>query len=188
MTEKNTYRRIVRRERYRSRSASVVVALGLVSLASAYVGVESALAALGRPALLVTPQQGIDAINTPPVLVTAGAAVAMLVGVIVILIALTPGRRARHALPHDRLAVIVDDAVLAGALGRAARTAASVPADRVRTTISARRATVSVTPSSGIPVDKSAVETAARELADRLAPTPRVRVGVSVASSGVVGS
>lgn len=188
MSEKNIYRRILRREQFSSRSLSVIVALSLVSLASAYAAVECALAALGQPKLLLDPPTVIAAVNAPSALVLVGAGAAVVFGLVLVVLAITPGRRARHALTHDRMAVIVDDNVLASALGRAARDVASVPPGRVRTTVSSRKATVSVTPTSGFPVDKAAVESAARDIATRLAPKPGVRVGVSVATSGVVGS
>ena len=188
MNENTLHRRLVRRERYRSRSRAVVIALALICLGLAFVGTESVLAALGLAPLLVAPDRLIDSINTPSMLVTIGAGAAVLFGLVLVVLALAPGRRARHAIPHERMAVIVDDNVLAGALGRAARTAASVPADRVRTTVSARRARVAVTPSSGFPLDRATVSAATDALAAALAPAPRVRVDVAVAPSGVVGS
>ena len=184
----NTYRRILRRERFRSRSASVSIALGLVALGAAYVAVEWVLSFLGQRALLLSPQTAVDGVNSPSVWGVTAAGTAIALGLVVLLLALIPGRRARHTLPHDRLAIVVDDAVLASAIGRAARTEASVPADRVRTTVSARRALVAVTPSSGIAVDKPSVQAATERLAADLAPVPPLRLAVSVLPSGVVGS
>lgn len=188
MNENSLRRRLVRRERYSSRSRAVIIALALVCLGLAYLGTESVLAALGLAPLLVAPDQMVAAVNTPTLQVTIGAGAAMLFGLVLVVLALAPGRRARHAIPHERLAIVVDDIVLAGALGRAARAAASVPADRVRTTVSSRRARVAVTPSSGFPVDRAGVSTATDALAAALAPTPRLRVAVAVSPSGVVGS
>lgn len=188
MNEKSLHRRLVRRERYRSRSRAVIIALALVSLGLAYVGTESVLAAVGRAPLLASPDRLVEGINTPTLPVTVGAAAAVLFGLVLVVLALAPGRQARHAIPHERMAVVVDDNVLAGSLGRAAREAASLPADRVRTTVSARRARVAVTPSSGFPVDGARVGAATDALAAALAPSPRVRVAVAVSSSGVVGS
>ena len=188
MNEKKLYGRLVRRERHPSRSRAVIIALTLVSLGAAYVGTESVLAALGVGPLLVAPDRLGEAINAPTMPVTIGAGAAMLFGLVLVVLAVAPGRRARRAIPHDRMAVIVDDNVLAGALGRAARTAASVPADRVRTRVSARSARVAVTPSSGFPIDRASVTAATDALTAALAPTPRVRVAVAVSPSGVVGS
>lgn len=183
-----TYRRIVRRERYRSRSLSVSIALTLVALGAAYLAVEWVLWSLGLKELLLSPQGFMDRVNSPSQFVLLAAGVAALIGLAFLLIALLPSGRARHALPHERLAIVVDDAVLASAIGRAARTEASVPADRVRTTVSARRAAVAVTPSSGVTIDKPSVDAATQKLADDLAPMPRLRLAVSVLPTGVVGS
>ena len=188
MTEERIYRRLVRREQYRSRSLAVIVALTLVSVALAYASIELVLAALGFAPLLVSPAMVIEMVNAPSTLVVAGAGAAAVFGVALLLIAIIPGRRGRHSLPHERLAIVVDDPVLAGAIGRSARVVASVPADRVRTTVSRRRAAIAVTPTSGFRVDSAEVETAARGLVDRLAPAPRLQVATSVSTVGVVGS
>lgn len=188
MTEQRTYRRVLRREQYRSRSFAVIIALLLVSIGLAYAATETALAALGFSPLLLAPATVVEAINAPSTTVLIGAGAAALFGLVLILIAITPGRRARHSLPHERLAIVVDDPVLAGAIGRSARVVASVPAERVRTTISRRRAAIAVTPSSGFRVDGAEVEAAARDLIERLAPAPRVQVAATISTVGVVGS
>ena len=188
MNETTLRRRLVRRERHRSRSRAVIIALALISLGLVYVGTESVLAAVGSTPLLATPDRLIAAVNAPTSLQTVGAGAAVVFGLVLVVLALAPGRRARHSIPHSRMAIVVDDTVLAGAIGRSARTAAAVPAERVRTTVSARRARVAVTPSSGIPIDRDRVVAAADALAVALAPRPRLRVEVVVSPFGVVGS
>ena len=182
MTETQLYRRLVRRSTYRSRSAAVIITLALVALAAVYAGIEVVLAALDLPALLVTPAEALGLLTVP---VAVGLA---LVGLIVLLVALTPGRRSRHELPNDRMAIVIDDGILAGALGRAVTREAALPATRVSTVISRRRGTVRVTPTSGVPLDQAALATAAQTLVTTLDPRPALRVGVDVASGGVVGS
>ncbi|MBG6054960.1 signal transduction histidine kinase [Salinibacterium sp. CAN_S4] len=186
--EAATYRRIIRRERHNSRSVAVSITLALVALGLAYVTVELVLGALELPALLVAPVDAVAVLNEPTVPVIAGSAVAVAIGLVLLIIALAPGRRARHEIPNTRMAVVVDDVVLAGALGRAGRVAASVPAQRVRTTVTARRALVSITPTSGIEVDAEATEAATSRVAAELAAKPPLTVSVSIAQSGVVGS
>ena len=188
MIEQRTYRRVLRREQYRSRSFAVIVALTLVSIGLAYAATESALSALRFAPLLLAPAAVLEAVNAPSVSALIAARAAGLFGVILILIAITPGRRARHSLPHERLAIVVDDQVLAGAIGRSARVVASVPAERVHTTISRRRAAIAVTPTSGFRVDSAEVEAAASDLIERLSPAPRVQVAATVSTVGVVGS
>ena len=186
--EAATYRRIIRRERHESRSVAVSITLALLALGLAYVTVELVLGALGRPALLVAPVDIVPLLNKPTIPVLAGAAAAVVIGLVLLIIAVAPGRRGRHEIPNTRMALVVDDVVLAGAIGRAGRVAASVPAQRIRTTVSARRAFVSITPTSGIDVDAMATEAATSALAAELAPKPPLTVSVSIAQSGVVGS
>ena len=187
-TEAATYRRIIRRERHESRSVAVSITLALVALGLAYVTVELVLGALELPALLVAPVDVVAVLNGPTIPVIAGAAGAVAIGIVLLVIALAPGRRSRHEIPNSRMAVVVDDVVLAGAIGRVGRVAASVPAQRIRTTVTARRATVTITPTSGIDVDATATEAATSKLAAELALKPPLTVSVSVAQSGVVGS
>lgn len=188
MTEQQLYRRLVRRTIFRSRSAAVILALAVIALAAVYVGIESVLGALELRALLVSPADFVDAVNAPTTLTLASAAGAAVLGLILVLVAIIPSRRGRHELPNDRMAVVVDDSVLAGAIGAAVIREAGVPASRVGTVVSRTRGEVRVTPTSGSPLDHSALETSAHALVATLAPKPDLRVAVTVASGGVVGS
>jgi hypothetical protein len=188
MTEQKLYRRLVRRSLHRSRSAAIIVALVAVSLAAAYVGTEATLAALGLGPLLVTPDAVLASVENPGQIELIIAGAAALVGLVLIVLALVPGRRGRHQVASDRLAVVVDDAVLAGALSRVVRREAAVAESRVRTMVSARRGSVAVTPTSGVPLNAAALTASARDYLDALELSPAVRANVSVASSGVVGS
>ncbi|MDH6180117.1 hypothetical protein M2152_000299 [Microbacteriaceae bacterium SG_E_30_P1] len=188
MNEQRLYQRVTRRALHRSRSLAVCVALLLLAVAAAYVAAEAVLAAIGQPALLATPSQIAAAVSEPGPTTLAVAAAAGIVGIILVVIAVAPGRRPRRVLSHDRLAVIVDDSVLASSMSRVARGAASVGQGRVRTEVGGRRASISVTPTSGFPVDAAAVQAAADDLTDRLALRSRPRVRAVIAESGVVGS
>lgn len=188
MNEQNLYRRIRRRERYGSRSTAVVTVLVIAVLSLAYVGTESVLAALGRPPLLVSPKLALDWAKSGDTLVPIVAVVALVLAVVLLGVAFIPGRRARHALPSDRLAIIVDDAVIAGALAREARLTANVSADRVQAHVSARRARVIVTPTSGMPVDADIAGRAVADTLTALDPRPRMRATTRVSEAGKVGS
>ncbi|NEM91622.1 hypothetical protein [Galbitalea soli] len=188
MTEPRLYRRIRRRELHRSRSGATVVTLVVVALLAALIGTECALAALGRPPLLIAPGRLLGlAVSGSAITETAGAVVALL-GAVALLLALLPGRRSRHSLAHDRLAVVVDDAVIAGALLRDARRSAALAPDRVAASVSRRRASVRLTPTSGIPIDVAAVRESADSLLAELGASPSVRAVVDIASKGEVGS
>ncbi len=179
-------RRLVRRELHHSRSSAVVVALVLVILAAAYVGTETVLAMIGRPALLLTPDALVGAVAKTAVWSIPAAVALAVLGLIAIISALSSGRRSRHRLADDRLAVVVDDDVLAGALSRRVATAGSVTRDQARTEVAPRRAVVRVVPNSGYAIDHETVSTAARDAAAELAPIPRLRTRVVVAESGVL--
>ena len=182
------YPRILRRENHRSRSLAVSIALSVLILVAAYVGIECGLAAYGLDPLLVTPAAAVGWLRSGEIIVYVAAGLAALVGVVLLLLAILPGRRARHSVPNDRMAVIVDDGVLAGALARDARRIADVAPERVRADVSKRRARVIITPTSGVPVDANAAQATADGLLTELAPRPTVRARVSVAAAGEVGS
>lgn len=188
MTEQSLYRRLVRRSLHRSRSAAVIVALVVLSLAAIYVGIEATLAALGRGALLVSPTDAIAALEKPTPVVLAGAAVVAIIGIVFVLLALLPGSRGRHEVPNERLAVVVDDHVLAGAIGGVTQRASGVAPSRVLTSVSKRRGSVTITPTSGVPLDADALASTAQDFVHTLQPRPAVTVGVTVAKSGVVGA
>jgi hypothetical protein len=179
-------RRLVRRELHHSRSSAVVVALVLVILAAAYLGTETVLATIGRPALLLTPDALVGALAKTTVWSIPAAAALAVLGLIAIVSALTSGRRSRHRLADDRLAVVVDDDVLAGALSRRVATAGSVARGQARTEVAPRRAVVRVVPNSGYAIDHDIVSAAARDAAAELAPVPSLRTRVIVAESGVL--
>jgi hypothetical protein len=188
MTEQQLYRRLVRRSRHRSRSGTVIVALGVLALVAIYVGIESVLAATGMPALLVSPVDAIDAIENPGTPVLIGAAVAAVLGIVLLIVALTPGTRSRHELLDDRMAIVIDDDVLAGAISNATNREARVPSERIRTDVARRRGVVRITPTSGVPLDAALLTTTAEKLVAALDPRPALAVSVTVSDRGVVGS
>jgi hypothetical protein len=188
MTEQALYRRLARRSLHRSRSAAVVVALVVLSLVAVYVGIEATLAALGRGPLLISPADAVAALESPTTIVLAGAAVVAILGIVFVLLALLPGSRGRHEVPNERLAVVVDDSVLAGAIGGVAQRASGVAPSRVVTSVSKRRGAVTITPTSGVPLDSAALSATAQDFVHTLQPRPAVKVGVTVAANGVVGA
>jgi hypothetical protein len=187
-TEKRLYTRVTRRSLHRSRSVAVAVALVVAVVILAWIGTESVLAAISAPALLLSPSDAIAAIEAPGPIAAGVAAGLALLGVIFVILAVTPGRRARHELPDERMAVIVDDAVLAGALSKAAISESRLPATRVSTTVSRRVGAVSVVPTSGTLLNAPAITRAVGSVVESLSPRPALRVAVSVAERGVVGS
>lgn len=188
MTEQKLYRRIIRRETHQSRSTASVVVLVVVVLGAAYVGIEVVLALVGAPALLVAPAAAVAAYSAKTQWLPYAGLGAAIVGVILVIVALVPSRRARHGARHDRMAIVVDDRVLAGSVSKTSRLVAGVGEGRVRTSVSRRRALVSLTPSSGVRVNDSKAQEAANLTLSELALTPGVRAVVTVSPQGVVGS
>lgn len=182
------YGRFLRRETHRSRSAAEIVVLTVIALVAAYVGTEAVLAVLGAAPLLIAPSDLLAALVGVGELAT-GALIGIAVGtgllaLILLVLALAPGARARHTIADDRLAVVVDDGVIASALARSARTIARSRREDTSASIGRRTAVVSITPASGIGVDRDAVQKALDEELERIAPQPATRASVRIADSG----
>ena len=182
------YRRVVRRSLHRSRSAAVIVALVLASLGLAWIGTEAVLAAISAAPLLLTPEQIVEALEKPGVIAIATAAVLAVIGLVFVVLAIASGRRARHEIPDARMAVIVDDGVLAGALSKAAVRDSRLPESRVSTVVSRRSGAVTVVPTSGTLLNAPAITRAVTGVVESLDPRPQLRVAVAVSERGVVGS
>lgn len=186
------YSRIQRREMHSPRSTVAIVIAVVLILALAYLATEIVLAAIGASALLLSPAGmvgDIAALNGAALgILGAAGGVLVLLGVILLVVALRPGRRARHAERSDRAAIVIDDEVIASALVRAAANQNGVSPDRAVGSVSHRRATVRITPSSGLVVDAQAVSTAVRDSLDAWGLTPKLRAKVVIAKSGRVGA
>jgi len=186
-------RRILDRETHSSRAAAAGIAAALVILFCLYGLLESAVRAIGQPPWLVDPQTAAERFvalpnGIPPLLLGATGAVVTAAGLFFFLSAILPGRRARHLLDDPRVAVVVDDEVMASALARRARLAANVTPEQVMVVVSQRQAVVNVRPTSGVPVSENAVLEAIEDELRSMAPHPMPAVRVNLATSGVIGA
>lgn len=188
------YRRVLRRELHSSRSGSTIVVLVLLTLVVGYVGVEAVYAALGRRALLFSPvdvlatlTSSVDGGGTSGLVLGAGV-VAALVGLVLVALAVTAGRRGRHTIDDDRVAVVVDDRVIASSLARTARTSGRLSEQQVSAWVSRRRAQIDLTPSSGLAVDDGAVDAAARAELESVAYRPALSARVRTTDQGRLGA
>lgn len=188
------YRRVLRREQHSSRSGSTIVVLVLLTLVVGYLGVEAVYAALGRPALLFSPvdalatlTSSVDGGGTSGLVLGAGV-VAAVVGLVLLGLAVTPGRRGRHTIDDDRVAVVVDDRVIASSIARAARVSGRLSEQQVSAWVSRRRAQVDLTPASGLAVDEQAVESATRTELESTAYRPALTVRVRTSDHGRLGA
>ena len=187
-----TYGRISRRETHSPRSAAAIAVAVAVILLCSWLGTEIVLLLIGQPALLATPGDlatGVASASTAPVPLLAGLAVCCaLLGLVLLIVAVAPGRRARHLIVSERMVTVVDDEVIASALaGRAARVGGVDP-DNTRVSISRRLATVHLVPTSGQTVHHDTVLGAVRDQLDGLNLRPPLQSRVVVAVGGKVGA
>lgn len=181
-----TYRRVLRRETHAPRTipAVVVASAGLLILVAIVVGAVGWLIdPLFRQGVTASYAAVAQIASTRPVLIAVGAAAVLIAGVLLGL-ALLPGRRARRARTTDRAALLVDDGVIADSVAEAAARRTGVARSQVSVTIGRRVATVRITPTSGIPVDRSAAESAAADTLSGIGFTATPRI--VVASEGVI--
>lgn len=185
--------RILRRETHSSRAGAAGIAAVLVIVLCVYALLESAVRALGQPPWLIDPGTAAERIialpaGISPLLLGASGAVIAMFGLFFFLHAVLPGRRARHLLRDPRIAVVVDDEVLASALARRARLAANVTQEQVMVVVSQRQVVVNVRPTSGSPVSEEAVLSAVQAELEEMSPVPLPEVRVNLGTSGVVGA
>jgi Family of unknown function (DUF6286) len=186
-------RTILRRETRSSRATAAGIAAVLVIAACVYGLLESALRAIGQPPWLVDPETAAQRLvelpaGISPLLLGVIGAVVATAGLVFLLNAVLPGRRARHLLDDPRLAVVVDDEVIASALARRARSAANVTQEQVMVVVSQRLVVVNVRPTSGVPVQEQRVQSAVEDELRAMAPSPMPAIRVNIAVSGVIGA
>ncbi|GAA1223006.1 DNA/RNA endonuclease G [Microbacterium maritypicum] len=178
-------RRVIRRETHSPRTVAMFVAVILLILALAYIGLEIVLSLAAQPALLIGPAAaggwliGLPTAQ-PAGLVIAGSVVLALIGVIFIVLAITPGRLSRHVLDGGGRAVVVDNGVIASALAQHLAEETGLARDSITVGVGHRTVDVTVRPGIGIPLDKADVASAAEaELQTyRLAHRVRTRVRI----------
>lgn len=180
-----------RRELFSSRAVPSMIAASWVILFGLYIVLECGLRIVGQPAWLVDPQEALERMaswpqGVPPVMLGGVGALLTLAGLVFLLCAVLPGRRARHSLDDPRIAVVVDNEVISSALALVARRAAGLMPDQVRVTTSRRTVSVLLQQGTNVSVDAERVREAVRaELAAMgLSPLPKVRV--QAGQNGVV--
>jgi hypothetical protein len=188
---RSTYQRISRRELHSPRSVAAITLAVLTAAACLWLMTEIVLHLLGRPGLLATPAEIAHTVAgagaAPPALVGAIGVVVTLIGALLLFVALAPGRRSRHLLAVERAVTIVDSEVIASALARDVASAAGVAPDNARVTVTGRHVTVHLTPTSGIPVNRTAALTAVQLHLHALGLRRVLQPKVIVATQGRVG-
>jgi hypothetical protein len=174
------------------RSTAAIATAVVVIAVFAYLVVEIALRLFGQPALLAPPSalaSGMaDAATYPSGLLLAGGLLIVVVGLALLVIAVSPGRRARHALASSRAVAIADNEVIASSIARHAARAARTSPDNVTVSVSSRTAQVHIVPASGVPVDTGMVGRVVEEHIGSLGLGTGIRCQVTVAEHGKVGA
>lgn len=187
-----TTRRTVRRELHSPRSVATVAVLIVAALVVAWIAVESVLVLVGAAPLLATPRtlaESVAAADTAPLWLLAGVgAVAALLGVLLLALALRPGRRGRRSRHSDRAAVVIDDAVIAGALSGAVARTAGLTRAQVRVSVGRRDVAIDVTPTSGLSLDRDELTATAKSELTRYALEPALAVRLKISETGSVGA
>ncbi|WP_423463827.1 hypothetical protein ACO229_03840 [Promicromonospora sp. MS192] len=184
--ERSLHRWVLRRETHSSRTgAAVAVAsvLAVVMVAVAGVGAWWFAAPGSRDAIGGWLGTASSVTGDRVALTTAGV-VALVLALVLVALAVLPGRLPRRARSADRLAVLVDDGVLADAVADAVAARCGVDPRQVSATVGRRRTTVRVTPTSGVPVDHAAATEAAADAVAAVGFTTTARL--TVAPQGVV--
>lgn len=184
MSNGSVERRIRRRSVHRSRSTAVAVALVVLALVAAWIGTEAVLSAIGRPPLVADPQTVVDTALRPDAafvtIVEVIAGVLVVLGVVLVVLALKPGRQHRSVVEHERGAVVIDARIVASTAANAAGMAAGVPEGNASATARGRSTEVRIVPVTGVPVDEASVRAAVVErlngLDERFGRRVRVRV------------
>ncbi len=190
MTNPAIYRRVVRRETHSSRSGVAIVLAVLLMLVFVWLGTEAVLAALGQPALLVSPKDAATAVlgaaSAPVAAVTAAGAVVAVVGIILIVVSLAPGRRGRRGGSIDRTAAVVDDRVIAQCVAQTASYAGDVDPDQVHVTVGHRTVEVELQRTSGRAVDSRSIQEAVDAELASYDFSPKLRARVRLSEKGKV--
>ncbi|MDR6170240.1 MULTISPECIES: hypothetical protein [unclassified Curtobacterium] len=190
-THDRVYRRIVRRETNASRSGAVVVAMLVTLVLAAAAVFAAALVFLDQRALGVDPRAVVDAAARAPrgldaTVVVGIAAIVALAGLVFLAQGLLPQRRPRHAMSSSRLAVVIDDEVLASAAARAARSATRLGQDAAVGTVGRRTVDVVLRPPAGADVPAVAATEAVTAEFAAIDAQPGVTARVRVQPTGRV--
>lgn len=160
----SVYRRVVRRETHSSRAGAAITVAVIIMLIAVAASV-AAVYAIVHPPLWAGIQTGFQELagfrSTVRYVLLAVGIVGGLLGILLVILAVTPGGRPRRRVDSSRAAAVVDDKVIARMLAKKGAEAAGVSRGQVSVVVARRRAAVRITPTAGAGVDRSAVEDAA---------------------------
>lgn len=178
-------RRVVRRETHSPRTVAMFVAVVLLILALGYVGLEIVLYLASQPALLLGPGAGLAWLvglpsGQPAGLVIAGGAVLALIGLVLVVLAVTPGRLSKQELSWGERAVVVDNGVLAASLAQHVSDETGIPRENVTVGVGHRVADVTLRLRAGVPLQAAEVQRIAEAQLDEFQLARRVKARVRI--------
>lgn len=178
-------RTVVRRETHSPRTVAMLVVVVLLLLVLAYAAVEIILNLTGAQPLLVDPGEALNAVVAAPtalmpVAFIVGGVVLALLGLIVLVLALKPGRLSRHEMAWGERAVVVDNGVVASALAQHLSNESGIARDDIVVGVAHRSVDVTVRPPVGIPVDEAQLRRIVDEEVTAYKLTPAVRTRLRV--------
>ncbi len=178
-------RTVVRRETHSPRTVAMLVVVVLLLLALAYAAVEIILNLTGAQPLLVSPGEALNAVVAAPtalmpVAFIVGGVVLAILGLIVLVLALKPGRLSRHEMEWGERAVVVDNGVVASALAQHLSNESGIARDDIVVGVAHRAVDVTVRPPVGIPVDEAQLRRIVDEEVAAYKLTPAVRTHLRV--------
>ncbi|MGI5190886.1 hypothetical protein ACQEVI_22300 [Promicromonospora sp. CA-289599] len=156
--EQAVHRRVLHRETRSSRTGAAVVLASvlIVLLVTAVTLSVWWLVDPGSRDVVAAQAAVVSSIAGDDGTLLAAGCVAVVLAVVLIAVALLPGRLARRARSTDRLALLVDDGVLADTVADAVAARCGVDPRQVSATVSRGSVTIRVTPTSGVDVDRAA--------------------------------
>lgn len=178
-------RRLSRRETHSSRAGSAVVVALLLAVLLLAVGVGCVALLAAHPGQTPPDRLSLRPFDAARPALVGGGVAAALVGVVLVVLGIAPGRLRRRRIASQRMVALVDDGVVADEVADRVCSVLALEPRQVRVLVTHRRATVTVTPISGMPLDTESAQALADETTRRLGVPGGARLVVS--DHGVVG-
>jgi len=187
-SERAVYRRVLRRETHSSRAGAAITVATFLILLLAAAATGCVFLILHLPTLAVVQATLSDITSFRAALrypVLGSGILAAVLGLIILMIGILPGRKARRRLPSERAAVVVDENVIADSVADRVSRDSGADRGRVKVVADRRRVRVRIVPTSGIPLSVETATEAARAESAQYGLKRRPRV--VVAENGTVG-
>lgn len=180
-----TLRRVVRRETHSPRTIAMIIAVVILVLGLAYVGVELVLYLAAQPALLIGPAAAWSWIlgvpSAPPGgLLIAGSIVLAAIGVLLVWLAIAPGRLSKHTFADEDRAIVVDNGVIASALAQRLSEDTGLARDEILVGVAHRSIDITLRPGPDVTVGKTDVRAIAEAEISAYRLSRAVRTSVRV--------